>query len=433
MPTKPQIVASPLNGFQVLNTIRANASEDYQNRIPTATQENIRNIGQTIMSYSPARNEFLDALFNRIGRVIITSKMYTNPYKIFKRGQLEYGESVEELFVNITKAKQFDPVDAETTLFKRNIPDVRSAFHKKNRENYYDVNVSHDMLKTAFLSGQGILDLIAKIVTSLYTSAENDEFLLMKQLLVQAVNDGAIYPVNVPEPDITDYTFKQIAGIMRGTSNILEFMSSDYNSAGVVTFSKKEDQIVIIDAKFSGMFDVEVLASAFNMEKAEFMGNRILIDNFSELSGVLAMVVDRDFFMVFDNLIEYTDVYNAKGLNWNYFLHIWQTYSYSPFANAVMYVTSTSEVTSVTVSPTTASLNRGQSTTFTPTVTVSGYAPKSVSYALTGGENVTSTVDSKGKVTIGQNEINTTLTLTVTSTFDDTKSATAVITVNPLP
>ena len=130
MPTIPKSKALNACSVQILNAIRANASSTYQERIPVATRENIREVGNAMMRYQAVQNEFIDALVNRIARVIITSKSYENPLRMFKKGMLEYGETIEEVFVNIAKAHQFDPVVAETEVFKREIPDVNAVFHR---------------------------------------------------------------------------------------------------------------------------------------------------------------------------------------------------------------------------------------------------------------------------------------------------------------
>ena len=101
MPTIPATPVFNASAIDVLNAIRANASVSYQERIPEATKDNIKEIGNAMLSYQPTQNEFLSALVNRIARVIITSKSYTNPLKMFKKGTLEYGETVEEVFVQI--------------------------------------------------------------------------------------------------------------------------------------------------------------------------------------------------------------------------------------------------------------------------------------------------------------------------------------------
>lgn len=427
MAVKPRIETLNATSVDILNVIRANASSVYQERIPQATRDNIRDIGNAMMTYQSTQNEFLSALVNRIGRVIITSKMYSNPLKEFKKGMLEYGETVEEIFVNIAKAHQYDPATAENEVFKREIPDVQAVFHKLNYQNFYKATISNDQLRQAFLSINGITDLIAKIVDSMYTGAEFDEFTIMKNLIYDAGVKGELYPVTIPA--VNAENAKTIVSKIKGISNSLEFMSDKYNAMGVKTFSKKNEQILLLNAEFDAVIDVEVLASAFNMDKAQFMGQRVLVDDFGGLENVVAVLVDKDWFMVFDNFMNFTEQYNGEGLYWNYWYHVWKTFSVSPFANAICFVTGTPSVTSVTVSPSTLTVAKGQSGQLSADVVVENYAPKSVTWTLSGTETVTSTIDSNGKITIAADEANTTITVTATSTFDSAKTGTATVTV----
>ena len=283
MAIKPKIVTLTNSSVDILNVIRNNASVNYQNYVPQATAdaESIKEIGAVIMDNPQLQNEFLSALVNRIGRVLITSKMYENPWSMFKKGMLEFGETIEEIFVNIAKPFQFDPAVAETNLFKREIPDVRSAFHIMNYQKYYKTTIQNDQLRQAFLSWQGITDLIAKIVDAMYTGANYDEFQTMKYMLAKNVLNGRMYPVTIPA--VTSDNMKSIVSTIKGVSNNFEFLSDKYNIAGVQNNSKKTEQYLLINSNFDATMDVEVLASAFNMDKAEFLGKRVLVDSFGSL------------------------------------------------------------------------------------------------------------------------------------------------------
>lgn len=427
MPVKPNAATLNANGINILNAIRNSASDTYRNRIPVATQDNIRDIGNAMMTYQATQNEFLNALVNRIARVIITSKSYENPLRVFKKGMMEYGETIEEIFVNIAKAHPFDPIVAEKTVFKREIPDVAAVFHKMNYQNFYKATISNDQLRQAFLSTEGITDLIARIVDSMYTGSEFDEFLCMKHLIEDDATKGRMYPVVIPEP--TAANAKAIVTTIKGISNKLEFLSSTYNAMGVMNFTKKENQILIIDAAFDAVIDVEVLASAFNMSKAEFMGQRVLIDNFGTLTGCVAALVDREWFMVFDNLMSFTENYNGEGLYWNYFYHVWKTFSTSPFANALIFTTEAQSITSVTVTGPEA-LKLGQSAQYTATVVASDLAPQGVIWSVTGTNPVKSQIDWTGKLLVPPDETNTKLTIKATSIYDPTKSGTLDVTIS---
>lgn len=454
MPTTPKIVTLTNSSVEILNTIRDNATQNYQNYVPYATPDadSIRKIGTIIMDMPQLQNEFISALVNRIGRVLVTSKLYDNPWAMFKKGLLEFGETIEEIFVNIAKPFQFDPVVAESEVFKREIPDVKSAFHIMNYQKFYKVTISNDQLRQAFLSWQGITDLIAKIVDSMYTGANYDEFQTMKYMLARHILDGRMYPVTVPV--VAEASMKTIVSAIKGVSNNFEFLSGNYNVAGVKTFTRKENQYMLVNSSFDATMDVEVLAAAFNMSKAEFMGHRVLVDSFGSLDtarlaelfkddptyeeigstdlealdAIPAVIVDRDWFMVFDNFNNFTEQYNGQGLYWNYWYHVWKTFSVSPFANNALFVPGTPGVTSVTITPDTASISgtSGGTIQLNATVVTTNFAPQTVVWS---SNNASVTVDARGLVTVPAGTGATSVTITATSTYDSGKKDTATITV----
>ena len=451
MPTRPQVKTLSGSSVDILNAIRNSATQNYKDYIPVATKgaESIREIGAIIMDYPALQNEFLSALVNRIGRVLITSKMYSNPIEMFKKGMLEFGETVEEIFVNIAKPFQFDPSVAEKEVFKREIPDVRSAFHVMNYQKFYKSTISDKELKQAFLSWDGVSNLIAKIVDSMYTGANYDEFLTMKYLLARHILDGHMTVQEIPA--VTTANMKSITAEIKGVSNKLTFMSSDNNVAGVQTFSLKENQYLIMNAQFDATMDVEVLASAFNMNKAEFMGHRVMIDGFGNLdiarlnilfaddpnyteigtadlkalNAIPAVIIDADWFMVFDNLQEFTEQFNGQGLYWNYWYHVWKTFSVSPFANTALFVAGAPTVKSVKVNPSAANASVGQSLQLTAKVETENFAPQSVTWS---SDSDKATVDVRGKVTLLEGATGT-INITATSIYDSSKSGKCVITV----
>lgn len=453
MPVKPKIRTLTTSAADILNVIRNNASVDYRNYVPKADAndvESVRTIGAIIMDYPALQNEFLNALVNRIGRVMLTSKMYSNPIAFFKKGVLEYGESIEEIFVNIAKVQEFNPEIAEQEVFKRVVPDVRAAFHIMNYQKFYKATVTQEQLKQAFLSWDGVTDLIARIVDSMYTGANYDEFLVMKYLLARHILDGRVYPVTVPT--VNAENAKAIVTTVKGVSNKLTFMNSEYNPAAVRTFTDKTDQYMIVNSVFDATMDVNVLASAFNMDKAEFLGHRVLIDGFGDLdiarlgeifagdptyhepsqdeltalNAIPAVIVDKDWFMVFDMLTQFTEQYNGQGLYWNYFYHVWKTFSVSPFANSVLFVPGTPSVTSVTVSPTAASVPKGGSVSLSCVVVTEYFAPQTVVWSSNAADVK---VSAAGVVTVDADATSTTATITATSAFDDKKKATCTVTV----
>lgn len=452
MPTKPQVKTLNANSVEILNTLRANASPNYQDMIPYAegSLDSVREIGAIIMQYPALQNEFLSALVNRIGMVLVTSKLYRNPWAFMKQGMLEFGETIEEIFVNIAKPFEFNQERSETTIFKREIPDVRAAFHVMNYTKFYKATISNDQLRQAFLSWNGITDLIARIVDAMYTGANYDEFITMKYLLAKHLIAGNIYANQIDT--VSTENMKSIVATIKGVSNSLEFLSNKYNYNGVETYTNKSDQYILVNAKFDATMDVEVLASAFNMDKAEFMGRRVLVDSFGNLDNarlkllfaedpnyteiseddlqaldnIPAIMVDRYFFMIFDNFYNFTEQYNGEGLYWNYWYHTWKTFSISPFHNAVAFVPGEPTITSVTVEPSKASGSVGSTIQLSAEVASTNFAPKTVTWS-SSSENVT--VNSNGLVTIGTGASGS-VTITATSTYNTNKSGTCTITIS---
>lgn len=359
-----RIANSTLNAstIDIMNVIRQNASYEYQQNVPkVAKASDIPRVGEVIYGTPVFANQFINALVNRIAIVRVQSATFNNPYSILKKGYIEFGETVEDIFVSIAKAVDFDPEKAAQREFQRTIPDVRSAFHTMNWRVMYPVTIQDEDLKQAFLSIDGVQNLIAKIVESVYTAAEYDEFLLFKYLLIKAISHGKIHSKSVGDGTNLDTAAVQF----RGTSNLITFMSDKYNELKVKNNTPKDRQVIFMDSLFNAEFDVNVLASAFNMDKADFMGRLFLIDNWTEfdnarfdviransdgveevtsdelalLANVKAVILDEKWFQVYDNNNKFTEDYVASGLYWNYFYHTWKTVSNSPFANAIAFVT----------------------------------------------------------------------------------------------
>lgn len=365
-----RIAKSTLNAstIDIMNVIRQNASYEYQQNVPVVeTWNDIPKVGEIIYGTPAFSNQFINALVNRIASVRVQSATFNNPYSILKKGYIEFGETIENIFVNIAKAVDYNAEKGAEREFKRTMPDIKSVFHTMNWRVMYPVTIQDEDLKLAFMSGEGVQNLITKIVDSVYTAAEYDEFLLFKYLLIKGITHGVF---------TTDYIGNasqiKIAGVrFRTMSNMFPFMSDRYNSAHVKTNTPKDKQIIFMDAAFNANYDVEVLASAFNMDKADYMGRLFLIDNWTTfdnerfdiiraasdgleevtreeltmMQNVRAVLVDEDFFQVYDNNSKFTEDYVAAGLYWNYFYHQWKTVSYSPFANAVVFVLDTASTT----------------------------------------------------------------------------------------
>lgn len=459
MPIKPTVSQLNANSVGILNAIRDNASAEYYQAVPQAqaTTESIRAVGEQILASQPRMNEFVSALVNRIARVVVTSKLYSNPLAFAKKGLLEYGETIEEIFVDIAKANSYDWNSTNETeqAFKRENPDIKSAFHALNMQTYYKATVSEQNLRQAFLSLNGVTDLIVRIVNSLYSGAAYDEYIMMKYVIAQSLIPGNVKMTKIDAVD-DEASGKAAVKKVKAITGKLQFMSNEYNIAGVNTFiPSPSDIFVVMTADYEASIDVDVLASAFNMDKVQFMGQRVLVDSFSFNVGELArldellendptytrpseddltalktvgiVVMSRDWFQVYDVLNQFTEQYNAALMYWNEFNHVWRIYSASPFAPIVGFTTMTPTISAVTVTaPSTA--KAGAKLVAVATVTGTPFANKGVKFSLTRTTNATIDEDT-GFITFNDKATGS-YTVNAISVFDPTKKGSASITVS---
>lgn len=330
----------------VLNTIRDNASDIYRSRIPEATRTNIQDIqeGMTNPNNAVVTNEFISTLLNMIIKQVIHNKFFSDPLKSLKKGTKPLGDTIEEIYANFVQAKGFDPTGAD--LLNREMPDVKAVYHRMNRQDRYKITISPEQIQKAFASYDKLESFIQTIINTLYNSSELDEFVLMKQLIKQAIDNNAMKVVTIPDPVASEQNAKDFIKAVKIVSGDMVFANSNNNAylesqstdnKALITCTPKSEQILIIDNATDVSVSIEVLAYVFNMSVAEFNDTRkIVIDAFPDES-IRACLVDEQFLQVYDDLVLFKEFENAEGLYKNYYLHVWQTLAYSNLVNAVAF------------------------------------------------------------------------------------------------
>ena len=331
------------NMQELLNTIRSNASAQYQARIPEATRGNIEDIRFAMIDDDNimVANEFMRTLLNKIVKSVVHAKRFSNPLKSLKKGKKPLGDTIEEIFVNFIKS---ETKGDGSELLSRKLPDVKTVYHRMNYESKYKVSVDRTRLSKAFASYDALETFIVGIINSLYNSAELDEFINMKTVIASAWNAGAIK--KIPIADITDEASgKEFLKSVKIISGLMKFPSENYNgyldvqktdTVPITTFSRLEEQVLIIDVATNINVAVDVLASVFNMSVADFNNTKkIVIDSFPMANTIRAILADEQFFQVWDDYLVFKEFDNGDGLYSNFFLHIGQTIAFSPLVNAV--------------------------------------------------------------------------------------------------
>ena len=336
-----------MDAIEVLNTIRDNASQAYQDRVPEATRANIEEVGEAITNLNNAvvYNEFISTLANMLYAPMLIKKSWSNPLGKFKKGKKTFGDTVEEVYNNFIKAQTFDQTGAG--LLTRNLPDTKTVFHRMNRQDSYVLTISPEALAKAFKSYEGVSEYIQSIFTSIRNSAELDEYVLMRVLLAEAYNSGAMKAVAIADPQASEANAKAFIKAVKTVSGDMTFPNSNWNgyldvqsedNKAIITFSGRDEQILLIDNATDVACDVDVLAYAFGRDLLRFNTEvKQIVDAFP-IEGMVACLVDKNFFQVYDDLFTFREFENGLGLYKNEILHVWQTVGYSCLVNSACFI-----------------------------------------------------------------------------------------------
>lgn len=450
----------PKNGADIYNAIVADTPSLQSAGLPFAATSNYpdgvassREIGNLLYNNVNLSNQFIPALLNGVALKVLQSKYWEDPWIGLEKGKLDYGEFVEEVFIRLAKPRTFDQKRAEEEVFKRDIPNVMTAFHSLNYQKWYKQSISNEDLRMAFASWGELVRFISAIIQNMFKSAKYDIFQTKLYMIGRAILNGAVGVTQIPSLTNKQSAEDAVAAARTLSLNLLE-LSPNYNFYGVENDTPLEDQVIIINNKAAGKIDVSVLAADFNMDKAEFLTmHRLAVSSFGNLNtarlgelyagdpsyeeisaeelklldSIPFAIFDRSWFQIYDYFNGITNIYNPDGVYWNYDYHVWKIFGVSPFANAQIFNSVEPTVTAVSVSPSALTISPGQRGKVVANVETTGFAPQTVSWS-SDTEGVT--VGQNGDIVVSGNVASgTTATITATSTFDTTKTGTSTVTV----
>lgn len=340
-----------MDNVQLLNTVRQYAPVDYQNRIPAVTQGNIQSALRGFQTYTPDFDTFMGVFLQKIGLQIIRKSTFTDPFSPFMREPMRLGSKIEEVAINLQKAHAYKNNCYD--VFNGDLPDTRVNWHSTNRHDYYSVQAPlEDVMRQAFISDYSLAQYLGALVDNLVVSDQADEYILFKNLLKQYNDNEGFYNVqvqNVLTANDKAAAARALVEQVRGMYRTVKFPSAKYSAegraAGLITVGR--DMVLIIDAKTEAAIDVESLAAAFHMDKADFLADSVVvIDEWPRgMEGTQALLVDRDFFIVTDTLRTMQPApINPCNLSQSFYYHVWQVLSYSRFVPAVRFSTDASTV-----------------------------------------------------------------------------------------
>lgn len=338
--------------------IGASDGTDYINHIPELTRDNIAEVGNAILSYQPAKEAFYNSFLTKITRQLFDGINGNNIFK-FLKGPMTEGD-IEDSYIDYIKGEAFD--GGTTNPFTQNKPDIKVLYHKIDRQLKYKTTVSDAQLRKAFLSDTGLSTLINKVVDTLTQSAEHDEYVMFKQLLVDMAlkNEnhsggyGALAKHEFLSGTSKGELVEQFLYKIKKHSMNMTFNTREYNIMGVLNKSSYDDQIIVIHKDYALDIDMGVLANTLNVDKMKLDGKVIIVDDFNNstyygdneegytytfadeignVGKIVGCIFDRRGVRFWDSLRTMETLRNPDALYTNYWLHIWQGLSYAYFHN----------------------------------------------------------------------------------------------------
>lgn len=457
--TKTGSVLTAKTSAELLSYI-INVTPELREEIDLPKQgESIKEIGRIIINNQRYRNAFINTV-NLIGLTVIKRNAWDNPWDFTKRGTLRFGQQIREIINDLCNVYDYNTNFTDKDRFLTSVvPNVFNYMHEVNFQKFYQTTTSDSQLAMAFDSEDSLFEYIDNAIVMLYESLKYDTYIVDKYMLCRRLLDGTVTPIEIA--NYSSLTPRQRVSALKSVSNKMTFRSPNYNPAGIRKATSFDDQIMIINTDFEADFSTEVLATSFFRDEADMKSRLALIDSFGEhdsarltevlgnaytaftdteitaLKKVPAVLISREWFMDYDYALDtasgekQTEFYNPTTLENNHFLHAWRVFSTSPFENACVFTPDTPSVTSVTVTPSTATVVAGQKVQLSATVVATGFANKAVYWSVDStSETAGVTVTQEGLVTIPSNMASSsTITVTATSIYDSTKTGTATITV----
>lgn len=343
-----------VNNSTILDKIWLAGTNDYQQRIPQTTQNDIAATQAALFAPENLNlyNQFVDALVNRIGSTYVHQQTWRNPLAVFKKDAIRYGDKAQEIAVKWIKSHSY--ADDREDVFKMYRPDANVWFHTVNRREFYPITVNRDELEFAFTEEYGLNSFVSAIMAAPQNSDEYDEYRIMLELMAYYENNFGFYKHQLSAAPTDKATAEELLVELRAYAGDLRFPSSRYNAGlikDVPVFARPDELVILMTPRTQAVIDVMALAAAFNMDRETIQQRIVMVDEFPVPNAVALLTTD-DFFQCRDKLNQTTSQYNPLTLGTNYFLHRWGMYSVSPFVPAILFITDAgTSIPTVTMTP----------------------------------------------------------------------------------
>lgn len=353
-------------------------------------------LGRTVLGSNETKNNFINALTDRIGRTIVSFRAYHSHFPDFERDSIEWGNILQKLKVGMPDAEEdqsFNLVDgASVDQYKINKAKTNQLLFTTETPWQTHITVHLDELEKAFVDSTAM----GTFISGMFGEVQNRIELAMENLSMSCVNNyiGEVYARRTLRPNrvinlLTEYKdktgvdhtteplnalddeafLKYVVRRINSISTTMEYMTLntyndettgiDTNSTGVYTrHTPKSEQRMMLYIDLVNALRTNINSKAFNMEQVAIdipfktvpfwqsltTPTGINIDVASSgdqttVSLVMGIMYDREAMGTFKK--KYTSLttpINAAGKYYNVFYHMITMYFNDLSENAVVFL-----------------------------------------------------------------------------------------------
>ena len=342
-----------------LNSIRETSIQNntlYHRYVPEILPtSDIGSFASPILDNPNVMNEFMNVLVQRIVYTQVDIKLFNNPLRVLEGDRIPLGSIGQEIFINPARGRKFN-VDDFAGLLAKYEADVKVQYHHLNSDLQYCVTITRAKLKDAFVSWSTLENFIDGLTQSLYNGAYIDQYNMTKGLVSSAYASNQVRVEVISNPN-TEALAKEFITKARTMFLNMQTPTPNFNAwrqvggygRDILTWSNPEDIVFLVRNDIGAYLDVNVLAQTFNIDRSVLLGNIIYVNDFDEYdnegrkifdgSNIIGMIADKSWFRIKEQETTMDEFYNANNRTWQYYLNVVRMYSYSLFANAVVFAT----------------------------------------------------------------------------------------------
>lgn len=351
-------------------------------------------LGNTVLGSDATKNNFINALTDRIGRTIVSFREYHSHFPDFERDSIEWGNILQKLKISMPDAENDDSYDlvdgASVDQYKINKAKVNQLLFTTETPWQTHITVHLEQLEKAFVDANAM----GAFISGMFGEVQNRIELAMENLSMDCVNNymGVLISRKAKTPTrvinlVTEYKdktgvdhtttptaalddeefLKYVVRRINSISTTMEYMTTKiYNdnayysaSDGIYTrHTPKSEQRMMLFIDMVNALKTNINSKAFNMEQVAIdipfktvpfwqsintpseisVKPDTLIDNVKQ-SLIMGILYDREAMGTFKKKYNsITSPVNAAGQYYNVFYHMITMY-YNDFSeNAVVFL-----------------------------------------------------------------------------------------------